>query len=161
MKISYIPVRRMIFPKTSISAQVRTSCQVSLNPTHKLSTRETGLIHTSMLAIFVSDPFIYPINEIFISHPSICDPPSTYPPIHLYTHSSIHPPFTHPFLLRRLNVTGWREPCVKVHREKSQVSLRKNPNLNFLLEISFLSGKFVITSAKMQNTQIRGKNRKL
>ena len=101
------------------------------------------------------------INEIFISHPSICDPPSTYPPIHLYTHSSIHPPFTHPFLLRRLNVTGWREPCVKVHREKSQVSLRKNPNLNFLLEISFLSGKFVITSAKMQNTQIRGKNRKL
>ena len=120
------------------------------------------------------------INEIFISHPSICDPPFTYPPIHLYSHLSIHPsthpfihpfihpsihspihPFTHPFLLRRLNVTGWREPCVKVHREKSQVSLRKNPNLNFLLEISFLSGKFVITSAKMQNTQIRGKNRKL
>ena len=41
------------------------------------------------------------INEIFISHPSICDPPSTYPPIHLYTHLSIHSsthPFIHPFI---------------------------------------------------------------
>ena len=146
---------------------MRTSCQVSLNPTHKLSTQETGLIDPYIHVGNICQRSIHlSINEIFISHPSICDPPSTYPPIHLYTHLSIHPSthpclFTHPLLLRRLNVTGWREPCVKVHREKSQVSLRKNPNLNFLLEISFLSGKFVITSAKMQNTQIRGKNRKL
>ena len=32
-------------PSADIPTQVRTSCQVSLNPTHKLSTRETGLIH--------------------------------------------------------------------------------------------------------------------
>ena len=132
-----------------------------MNPTHKLSTHETGFIHTSMLAIFVRDPFIYPLMRyLSATHPSVIHHPPIHPSIYTPIHPPIHP-FTHPFLLRRLNVTGWREPCVKVHREKSQVSLRKNPNLNFLLEISFLSGKFVITSAKMQNTQIRGKNRKL
>ena len=144
---------------------MRTSCQVSLNPTHKLNTQETGFIHTSMLAIFVSDPSIYPLlRYLSATYPSVIHHPPIHQSIYTPIYPSIHPPlhpFTHPFLLRRLNVTGWREPCVKVHREKSQVSLRKNPNLNFLLEISFLSGKFVITSAKMQNTQIRGKNRKL
>ena len=64
------------------------------------------------------------INEIFISHPSICDPPSTYPPIHLYTHLSIHPsthPSLHPSISAQATQCYWvaRALCESAPREKS------------------------------------------
>ena len=94
---------------------------MSLNPTHKLNTRETGLIHTSMLAIFVSDPSIYPLMRyLSATHPSVIH----HPPIHLYTHLSIHPftdPSLHPSISAKATQCYWvaRALCESAPREKS------------------------------------------
>ena len=110
---------------------------MSLNPTQKLNTRETGLIHTSMLAIFVSDPSIYPLMRYLSAthpsvshhppiHPSIYTPinPSIHLPIHLYTHLSIHPftdPSLHPSISAKATQCYWvaRALCESAPREKS------------------------------------------
>ena len=111
----------MIFPKTSIPTQVRTSCQVSLNPTHKLSTRETGLIHTSMLAIFVSDPSIYPLMRyLSATHPSVIHHPPIHPSIYTPIYPSIHPSL-HPSISAQATQCYWvaRALCESAPREKS------------------------------------------